>query len=165
MLSGLPGVGKSAIADELGRRLPACVISVDPIESAILRSGIQHSFETGLAAYSVGASIAEHQLRLGLTVVADAANYLEVGRDIWRAAAVRAEAALRVIEIVCSDERVHRQRLETRQRELEPFPEPTWDAVVERRVEVEPWRDDHLVLDSTRPISDNVSLALEYLAR
>jgi AAA domain len=79
LMSGLPGVGKSAIADALGERLPAVVVSVDEIEAAMLRSGIDRPFETGLAAYNAGAAIAEHQLRLGLSVIADAANYLEVG--------------------------------------------------------------------------------------
>src|SRR5438045_2891118 len=100
MMSGLPGVGKSAIADALGVRLGAPVLSVDPIETALLRSGIPRSFETGLAAYVVAATIAEHQLRLGLTVIADAANYLEVGRRIWAGAAARAGADLKFIAVI-----------------------------------------------------------------
>ena len=104
IMSGLPGVGKSAIADELGRALPACVVSVDPIEAAMLESGIAQSFETGLAAYNVGAAIAAHQLRLGMSVVADAANSLEVGRRIWTSAADAAGVATFPIEIVCGDE-------------------------------------------------------------
>ena len=95
LMGGLPGVGKSAIADALGERLPATVISVDEIEAAMLRSGIERSFETGLAAYNAGATTAAHQLRLGLAVIADAANYLEVGRQIWCAAAERADADIR----------------------------------------------------------------------
>src|SRR5262245_41682635 len=130
MFSGLPGVGKSAVADALGRELAAPVVSVDPIETAILRSGIPMSFETGLAAYTVGATIAEHQLGLGLTVIADAANYLEVGRDVWRAAAAAAGVESRAIEVVCSDEAEHQRRLRTRSRRLEPYPEPTWEDVV-----------------------------------
>jgi predicted kinase len=82
VMSGLPAVGKSAIADALAARMRAVVVSVDELEAAMLRSGIERSFETGLAAYNVGAAIAEHQLRLGITVIADAANYLEVGRQI-----------------------------------------------------------------------------------
>jgi len=41
LMSGLPGVGKSALAHELGRLLPACVLSVDPIEAAMWRSGLR----------------------------------------------------------------------------------------------------------------------------
>lgn len=163
MLSGLPGVGKSAVADELGRRLGAVVISVDPIETAIIRSGITQSFETGLAAYTAGAAVAEHQLRLGLTVIADAANYLEVGRSIWRAVADTARVDWRAIEIVCSDEREHRRRLDARRRDLAPYREPTWDEVARRRTETEPWSHPRLVIDTVHPIDLNVKAALDYL--
>jgi predicted kinase len=151
VMSGLPGSGKSALADALGRRLGAPVISVDPIEAAIWRAGVPPSFETGLAAYEVGATLAEHQLRLGLTVIADAANYLEVGRAIWRTAAQRAGAPIRVIEVICGDEALHRARLEGRERGIEGFPEPPWTEVQQRRTEWEPWGQDRLVVDSARP--------------
>jgi predicted kinase len=163
ILSGLPGVGKSAVADALGRELGAAVISVDPIEAAILRSGVAQSFATGLAAYNVGAVMAEHQLRLGLTAIADAANYLEEGRAIWRAAANGAGVGWRAIEVVCSDEHEHQRRLSMRRRGLEPYPEPTWDDVVKRRSETEPWRDDRLVVDTASPLDENIANAIAYL--
>lgn len=165
LMSGLPGVGKSAIADALGARLPAAVVSVDELETSLLRSGIEPSFETGLAAYNVGAVIAEHQLRLGLDVIADAANYLEVGREIWCGAAQRAGAEVRAIEVTCSDDAMHRARLASRRRGLEPFPEPTWDEVLARREESEPWTRDRLVLDSVLSVDENVRVALDYLER
>jgi predicted kinase len=163
MLSGLPGVGKSVVADGLGRRLGAVVISVDPIEAAIIRSGITQSFETGLAAYTAGAAVAAHQLRLGLTVIADAANYLEVGRSVWRAAAEAAGVEWRAIEVVCSDEREHRHRLDERRRDLDPYRELTWEEVVNRRAETEPWTHPRLILDSMDVIDANVDMAVDYL--
>jgi len=163
MMSGLPGVGKSAIATALGQQLRAPVISVDPIEAAIVRSGIPKSFETGLAAYNVGAAIARAQLELGMTVIADAANYLEVGRDIWRAAAASAGAAVKMIEVVCNDEAVHRQRLGERERALDPLVEPSWDDVLQWRREFEPWTEERLVLDSLDSIDANVARVLDYV--
>ena len=163
IMSGAPGVGKSAIADELGRRLRAPVISVDLIEAAIVRSGIAKSFETGLAAYNVGAALAESHLRLGLSVIADAANYLEVGRDIWRSAATKTRATLEAIEVVCTDEAIHRRRLDERHRGLEPLVEPTWTDVLRWRAEFEPWTQERLVLDSVRPVGINVEHALSFL--
>ena len=59
VVSGLPAVGKSELSDALGRRMGAAVLSVDPIEAAILRCGIPRSFETGVAAYEVAAVLAE----------------------------------------------------------------------------------------------------------
>lgn len=164
VLSGLPGVGKSLLAESLARAMGAAVVSVDPIEDALLRSGIPQSFETGLAAYEVGATVATTQLRLGLPVIADAANYLEVGRAIWRDAARDAGVETRAIEVVCTDEQLHRRRLEARRRGLAASLESTWDEVVARRAETEPWSEPVLVLDSVRPVDELVDAALTHLA-
>lgn len=58
----------------LGRLPPAAVLSVDPIEAALWRCGIERSFATGVASYEVATVLAENQLRLGHAVVADAVN-------------------------------------------------------------------------------------------
>ena len=50
VMSGLAGSGKSTIAEAIGRVRGCPVLSVDPIESAIVGSGITRSFETSLAA-------------------------------------------------------------------------------------------------------------------
>ena len=165
VMSGLPGTGKSAIADALGHELGAPVLSVDPIEAAIWRCGIVPSFETGVAAYEVAAVLAEHQLSLGLAAIVDSVSSVEVARDMWRQAASRAGAQLRVIEVVCSDERVHRQRLAGRRRAIEGFPEPSWDEVQQRRAEWEPWTDDRLVIDTMSTLDENLADALRFLRR
>ena len=56
VVSGLPGTGKSAVAEMLARRLGAVHVSVDPIEEALLRSGLQESWEVGVAAYEAAAA-------------------------------------------------------------------------------------------------------------
>jgi predicted kinase len=163
VMSGLPGVGKSTLADELGRRLPACVVSVDPAEDAMLRAGLPQSFETGVAAYEVCGTFAARQLTLGFNVVADAANYLEIARDTWRRAASSARTALRVVHVICSDEDAHRRRLAFRQRGLSHYPEPTWSDVERRRSETEPWSEHHLVIDSCQHLDANVRTCLSYV--
>ena len=79
MLSGLPGAGKSALADDLRTALPAVVLSVDPVEDAMYRAGIDHAQPAGLAAYVVVEAMAEPALRAGQAVVIDAVN-AAVGR-------------------------------------------------------------------------------------
>ena len=74
VMAGLPGAGKSTIAEIVGARLGATVVSVDPIESAILRAGIDADQPTGLAAYLVAEEIAEKELDSGRTVIVDAVN-------------------------------------------------------------------------------------------
>jgi hypothetical protein len=50
------------------------VLSLDPIEAALVRAGIDRSQPTGLAAYVVAAALADRQLELGLTATIDASN-------------------------------------------------------------------------------------------
>ncbi|HKA67742.1 MAG TPA: AAA family ATPase [Actinomycetes bacterium] len=166
LFSGLPGTGKSAVADELGRVLPAPVFSVDPIESAILGAGIEPSYATGLAAYGVAQNLADTHLSLGHPVVADAVNGVEEARNAWRRIAGAHGVEQRVIHCVCSDERLHRERLETRRRNLSPrFREPTWSDVQRRRAEFVPWPEEHLVVDLVRPVPENVTRILRYIGR
>ena len=142
VFSGLPGTGKSAVADALGRHLGLPVLSVDPVESAILRAGIERSFETGLAAYIVVEELAERSLANGLDTIVDAVNSVDDARDMWRELAERHAVPLVVIECTVSDLAVHAARLAGRHRGL-ALPEPTWESV-ERRREWRPWPEPHL---------------------
>ena len=165
VLSGLPGTGKSAIADGLGRAIGAPVLSVDPIEDALLRSGIARDQPTGLAAYVVAATIAEASLAQGQAVVIDAVNGVVEAKDWWRDLADRFGVPLVVIETVCSDPELHHRRLESRSRALAAFPEPSWDAVVTRRAEWVDWTEERLVLDAVRPLAENLDRAIGWVRR
>ena len=71
---------------------------------------------------------------------------------------------MKVIEVTCSDRDVHRSRLAARRRGLSEYPEPTWDDVVRRMADAEPWTSPRLVVDSARPIDDIVGAALTHLS-
>jgi predicted kinase len=163
VLSGLPGTGKSAIAQRISiaRGLP--VLSVDPIESAIVRSGIPRSFETGLAAYVAAGAIADGMLTAGLSPVIDAVNAGEPAREWWRELAQQHDTDLRIIECVVSDEAEHSARVGARERGL-AIAEPTWAEVVQRRSEWQPWPETHLTVDSISDLEANVAAVLDYLA-
>ncbi len=96
-------------------------------------------------------------------VVADAVNSLEVAREMWRRAARQAVSSTRVIEVICSDLQEHRSRLAGRVRNIDGFPEPTWDDVLNRRGEWEEWQEERLVLDSVEPLAANVDRAVAYI--
>lgn len=164
VLAGLPGTGKSAIAESVARVLPALVVSVDPIEAALRQAGIEATQPTGLAAYLVAEVVVERALAADLNVLVDAVNAVEPARQQWRALAGRRQVALRIIEVVCSDPLLHRQRLEQRRRDLPHLPEPTWQEVVRRRREYAPWSDDRLILDTVHALERNVESAIRYLS-
>jgi predicted kinase len=148
VMAGLPGAGKSTVAERLGRTLPAPVVSVDPIEAAMWRAGVARDQPTGLAA-----------------VIIDAVNAVEPARRQWRSLAERRGVPVAFIEVVCSDPRVHRQRLEHRSRDVEGFDEPSWQAVQQRQTEFEPWTEYRLVLDSIADLDSNLAEALEFLSK
>jgi predicted kinase len=163
VLSGLPGTGKSAIADGIGRALRLPVFSVDPIESAMLAAGIARSFESGLAAYQVAEGLADRSLATDLDAIVDAVNSVEPARNTWRALAAKHDATLLIIECGLPDRAIHEARLAGRQRGL-ALPEPSWDDVERRGAEWTPWPEPHLTLDALEPIEENLARTLDYVS-
>jgi predicted kinase len=149
VMAGLPGAGKSSVADALARRTGRPVLSVDPIEAAMWRSGIPASM-TGIAAYRVAEAVAADCLRLGVPVIVDAVNPVEAARDGWLALAARYRVRAVFVECVCPDLALHRARIEGRRRGIESMADITWDAVEVRRREYEPWHGARIVLDTSR---------------
>ena len=146
-VSGLPGCGKSTIAEGLSRALAVPIFSIDPIEAAMWRSGLSAS-ETGIAAYRVAESMASENLAQSLSVIIDAVNPVENARTMWQALAERYRVQLKSVEVVCSDEAVHKQRIEARIRNIDGMPEVSWARVLERKAEYETRSDERLLLDS-----------------
>jgi predicted kinase len=143
IFGGLPGTGKSGLSQRLAAVQRAVHLRIDTIEQALREAGTSVSGPEG---YAVAYRIAGDNLRLGLTVIADSVNPLQVTRASWRDIATRAGVAFVEIEVVCSDEAEHRRRVETRSPDIAGFTLPTWAEVVRR--EYEPWDTEHLVIDT-----------------
>jgi predicted kinase len=163
VVSGLPGSGKSTLAEGLSCSLSVPIFSIDPIEAAMWRGGIAGD-QTGIAAYDIAATLADEHLKLGHSVLIDAVNPIEAPRAAWRKLAAKHRAVLKIIETVCADEALHRRRVEARVRNIDGMPELTWDRVLERRAEYEPWTDARLILDTAIDTPEQVlEKALSYV--
>jgi predicted kinase len=144
ILSGLPGVGKTTIARELARQIGAAHIRIDTIELALREAGRGGDSLDDLG-YRIAYAVAEDNLRLGQTVIADSVNPWPITRDAWRDVANRAQARLLEVEVVCSDQAEHRRRVESRP--PEPFgPRLTWQDVVAR--DYRRWDRERVVIDT-----------------
>lgn len=163
VMSGLPGSGKSTIANRLAEQLKLPVFSVDPIESAIIKAGIERSFETGVAAYQVAEALASEQLKLGNSVIIDAVNAEEEGKDVWRGLARTYGLELTVLLVIVSDRALHKQRIESRVRDLHGFSEVTWEMVEARENAFTAWKEPTLQLDSARAVETLVEEAVRYI--
>lgn len=161
VVSGLPGTGKTTVADALARTLGAVRVSVDAIEEGMLGSGLPASWSTGVAAYGAGAAVAVTNLANGSTVVVDAVNDSEAARDTWRSAAARAGADVRFVVLGLDDAAEHRRRIETRPTALVHVVMPTWDDVLTRASSSEAWAGgDFLPIDAGSPVAEVVEQVL-----
>jgi hypothetical protein len=100
--------------------------------------------DLGPAGYLVAYALAEANLRLGLTVVADSVNPLAMTRDAWRKVTAAANTAIFEIEVVCSNTDEHRRRVETRTIDIAGLTPPAWQEVINR--EYDPWDRPRLVI-------------------
>jgi predicted kinase len=164
VVAGLPGSGKSTMAGDLGRALKCAVLGVDQAEAAMWRAAVNPSAPTHHAAYLVVGALAAEQLALGHDVIVDAVNGPEPARAQWRDLAGQVGAELKFIVVECGDDRVYRDRVEHRTRNIEGFPEPTWEGVLRRRADFPPWTDERLTVDSVNSREANLQAALEYLS-
>jgi predicted kinase len=154
IFGGLPGTGKTAIAVELARQFAYVHLRIDSIEQAIRDSGVMDG-DVRDAGYRVAYAVAEDNLRLGRSVIADCVNPLQITRDAWLAVADRAGAGAVEVEIVCSDSEQHRRRVETRVGDIAGLRLPSWQEVLDR--DYDSWQREHIVIDTaTQNLQESV---------
>jgi predicted kinase len=161
IFSGLPGSGKSTLSQQIARRVNAVYLRIDTIEQA-LRDLC--AFDVQGEGYRLAYRIAADNLRLGIDVVADSCNPIELTRREWEQVALQARARYVNIEVVCSDVREHRRRVETRASAVPGLKQPTWQDVEGR--EYHDWTVDRIVVD-TAGKNEGASVAelLQHLSR
>lgn len=160
VVSGLPGVGKTSIAEIVAARTRSVHLSIDAIEESILACGLPSGWQVGVAAYEAARAMAEQNLRLGHDVVVDAVNDSEEARATWRTAASRTGAHVEFVHLVHSDVQDHERRLSSRDRGLVHVGEPTWTDVQRRRADYAEWSDEVLELDTAARTAEEVADAL-----
>jgi len=163
VVGGLPGTGKSTLAEHAARLVGGALLAKDVVEATLWRSGIGREQRSGWAGYELLGSLAEAQLTVGTSVVLDSVAAYERLRDRWRDLAARHGARFRAVECVCSDEQVHRGRIDGRQRGIPGWYELSWQEVEDARSRYEPWLAEHLVLDAVAPLDRNLAALAAYL--
>ena len=165
IFSGLPGTGKSALAEVVGRELGIPVFARDWLEAVLLRSKLvpaETEKQLGSVGYDLLTVLAERQLSLDQFVILDSVASTESIRNAWRELRKKYNADWRVIECICSDVSVHRERLEQRQRNIPGWHELQWSDVEFVQSYYAPWDDERLILDSLNSVDQNILAVLNY---
>jgi adenylate kinase family enzyme len=167
IFTGLPGTGKSTLAELAARRISVPAFAGDwlmgglkPAHSAIRTLDREQYLE---AWFSLLRTLVYRQLMLDQSaIVEDLVDDRQFER--WRETADQFSARLFVIECVCSDQTVHRTRIEGRVRGIPGWHEVGWDHVERMRAELAPPTVDRLVVDALNPLEDNLRRVLDYIA-
>jgi predicted kinase len=161
VFAGLPGTGKSSIACGLAKEIGATWLRIDSIEQAIRESGVVPG-SIDDAGYRAAYAVAEDNLRLGRDVIGDSVNPWMLTRNAWRDTGLRAGARVIEVEILCTDVKEHRRRIETRAKEVPGLVLPDWQAVIGRDYHL--WDRDHLTIDTVgRSVAACIELVLAAL--
>lgn len=145
IFGGLPGSGKTIIAKLLAEKLKGVYIRIDTIEQALIRDGMAEK-DMKARGCEVGYALAAENLQLNLTVVADSVNPLSTTREAWRSIGLKSMTQVLEVEIVCSNQDEHRNRIKSRIPDISNHKLPSWDDVLRR--EYEPWSEAHLIIDT-----------------
>lgn len=143
MFSGLPGVGKSVLAKALAEKTKSTYLRIDTVEQAIRDLC---SFDVQGEGYRLSYRIAEDNLRLGNSVVADSCNPWLLTRNEWQQAAVNSNSDYINIEVICSDKIEHRRRVENRKSDIPGLILPDWDKVINRMYDT--WETPRILIDT-----------------
>ena len=158
VFSGLPSTGKSTLAEAVAKVLGIPVFAKDWLEATLIRSELIASDQNkplGSAGYQLLTTLAERQFMLGQSVILDSVASTQSIRDTWRQLAEQYSADYRVIECICSDESLHRLRLNERQRNIPGWHELEWSEVERVKQYYVPWEEERLVLDMIHSFTEN----------
>lgn len=165
IVSGLPGTGKSMLAETLAKHLHIPVFAKDWLEASLLRSSLTPTSAEkplGFAGYDLLTTLAERQLMLDQSVILDSVASTETIRNTWRELAKQFHADWRVIECICTDESLHRSRLELREHRIPGWHELTWSDVQKVEQYYATWEEERLILDMVYPFEENFAKARAY---
>ncbi len=160
IFAGLPASGKTTLAQRLATDLNAVHLRIDTIEQAMRDLC---NFQVEGEGYRLAYRIAADNLRLGLNVIADSCNPIELTRREWEDVAHAEGAEFVNIEILCSDPAEHRQRVEYRVNSVPNLQLPTWNDVVAR--EYHSWNVPRVEIDTAKSSPESSYEELRALLR
>jgi predicted kinase len=168
VFAGMRGTGKTSLARAVARELGAVYLDKDTIKDCAIAQAERLKLEQGAElagplSYELLVDIARDNLSLGLSVVLDSPAGYQAFREKVKGLARSARVELRLIECICTDERLLRRRVEGRSQDLPAYRTRDWATYQHELAEFERPTERRLVVDTAESLSLNLRKVLAYL--
>ena len=160
IFSGLPGTGKSKLADRLARELRWPLLRIDDVIGEIPEKPNVAFWDSKVA---ILLGLTETQLELGLSVIVDSV-FMNTDRNHAQELARKRQARFRPIYVFVSDDKVWKERVTTRYKESNKNDVATWEQIQNQRGHFRKWEPDTaLFIDSLNSIDGNYADILHFV--
>ena len=160
IFSGLPGTGKSTLANRLARELHWPLLCIDDVIGEVPENAGIPFWDSKVA---ILLDLIETQLKLGIDVIADSV-FMNMDRHHAQELAHKYQVRFLPIHVFVSDEKVWKERVTSRFNELNNDAVASWDRIQHQRERFREWEPDTaLFIDSLHPVDENFKQVLDFV--
>jgi len=162
IFSGLPGAGKSTLAEKLAWQLRWPLLCIDDVIGEVpANPGI----EFWDSKVDILLDLVNTQLKLGLDVIVDSV-FMNLDRQHAQKLARKQGARFLPIYVTVSDDKVWQERVTKRYNEMKDKDVATWERILHQREHFATWEEGTaLFIDSLEPLEDNYQKVLDFVTK
>jgi predicted kinase len=162
IFSGLPGTGKSTLADKLARKLRWPLLRIDDVIGEVPEDPDIAFWDSRV---EILLDLVNTQLELGLDVIVDSV-FMHMDRQHAQELARKYGARFLPIYVFVADDKVWEQRVTARFNEMNNKDVATWERVQHQREHFHEWEPQTaLFIDSILPLDQNFEKVLEFVTK
>lgn len=162
IFSGLPGTGKSTLADKLARELHWPLLRIDDVVGDVPENSGIDFWDSKV---EILLDLVRTQLQLGLDVIVDSV-FMNMDRQHAQELAREHNARFLPIHVFVSDEKIWEERVTQRHVGLNDKDVATWERIQQQRQGFREWQPGTaLFIDSVNAVDENFGLVLNFVAK